>query len=417
MGRAIRTILCLVGLSGVFFSHDPARAETNAVVLEGILTSTSYNGGIDPAGNPTHEPAVSNAVSLAINRDGRWFIECRRLYPVGDAMYGKEQVEYLSFDGSDCYHAQYSEANRTLQNDELVVASTTPIKSKVNDTYISKGNYPASPFEGVTEEFVHVLWIMCGAGEAFHADPAREIPLPWVPERWTPLAYGFRSEADLSSTPPYIPRQFRFIRDNRLDLPNFEAELDREQLDKSHNGPWLVRLKADWKRRQTEWPPGFMAGQFKASLFTNLNGMDIPLSFVFEDYDPRLLAPGKLLDRYAAVFTNIMPAPADQSYRPPLLSKIVVTDSRVRFRDDNKQVDKLLYRLKTNDHWMAVSDPFLTNRLFALSTDPQFTARYPLESVKRKRLIIMGLLLLVTFVVPVLLYRKARANIPGNNQY
>jgi hypothetical protein len=378
----------------------------DAAILDGFLVTTFYSGGVTADGEAQHNPGVTNDVRIIVSRDGRWAFESHGHHAVSDPMFGKKDAKYMTFDGTDCYFARFTEADIGMKDKRRgSFLGTTPITSKVNVGYLSKGNYPASPLDNASEKYLQILWIGFGAGSAIHADPRKEIPLPWLSERTLLLAYGFRLEADLSDDPPYIAHHLRFMRDTNLDLPSFEAEINREQLDKPSDS--RMRLwKEDLEERKTRWTNGFVAGELRASNFTNWHGMTLPLAFVFDDFDPRLTASGKLADRYAGTITNVMDAPPGQSYQPEVLAQLKVFDSRIRFRDDKRQIDAMAYMLPSNT-WMSANDPRITQAFRNLLKDPD-SARFPTAAIRSRRMVAIFVFVLLTLGLPILLYRHAQ---------
>ena len=402
----LRAKFCGVGLSCCFLGATGAVAQ-DAAILDGVLVSTFYNGGVTPEGELRHGPGVTNEVRITVSRDGKWAFEAHTQHDADDPMFGKTDAEYMTFDGTDCYWARFTEADRGKKNNRPgSFLGTTPITEKGNMSYLSKGNYPACPLDDSSKKYLQVLWIAFGAGSTVHADSGKEIPLPWLSERTLLLAYGFRPEADLSDDPPYIPHRLRFVRDTNLDLPNFEAEMNREQLDRPSDS--RIRLwKEEQQTRKTYWTNGFVAGELRASNFTNWHGMTLPLAFVFDDFNPVLASPEKLRDRYACTITNVMDAPPGQSYQPAVLAKLRVIDSRIRYRDEKVQIDSTVYFLPSNI-WITANDPRLKKTFQSLLTS-QDSARFLTAATRRRRIVLMLIFVLLALALPALLYRHARS--------
>ncbi|HWY30045.1 MAG TPA: hypothetical protein VNX46_04790 [Candidatus Acidoferrum sp.] len=184
--------------------------------------------------------------------------------------------------------------------------------------------------------------------------------------------------------------------------------MNREELDQPSRDSEVAELKKQFEVRKKDWPSGFVAGQIKSVEFTNWNGMEVPLSFIFEDYNPTMHASGKLDGQYVCVITNISAATSADTYQPPILSRLAVDDARFRLKNNQKQLDFLQYWLATTNQWLADTDSKLTNDFLAALADPRTSGRYPLGSDRRKRFIVMAVVLLAAFSLPLFLYRQAQ---------
>ena len=335
--KMIRTSLLftelLVLVAGVF----NGRAE-NGVTSSGILRETMLNGN-----KVVRAESSTNEFSATITSSGKYFIEMRPIHRKGDPLYGKTDIMYLTFDGTDTYYCQYSEAIIDITNGRPAFVGTKSISDRRQWSYISAGNYPFSSFD--SQSRTHILWLVYGSGQYIHDQTPQSIPLPWVPARYSLLSYGFRLHSMLSYEPPYIPTSLEFIRDSRLDLQDEKGERERPELDLPDDRAALVEWQSELQVRKIRWHDGAVAGQLKTGAFTNANVFNVPLEFTFNTFLPS----GKSRRTYEATITNIATKQihsgfSTNAFLPPVLSKLAVQDTRFRFRDQATNVNNIYYR-------------------------------------------------------------------------
>lgn len=343
-------ILLFTGLICIF----DGRSE-NYITSSGILSETMFNGP-----NIVAAESSSNEFSATISTDGKWAIDIHQIYKRNEPMYGKEDSIYMTFDGSDTYYCQYSEAVIGITNGRPGFIGTAPIASRSQWSYISAGNYPFAPFD--TQKRTHILWLVYGAGKNIRDSKSESMPLPWMPARWNLLSYGFRLQAEISPVSPYIPTSLQFIRDSKLDFKNEQSEYDRPELDQPDERDGVLQWQNQLNQRTTKWRDGAVAGRLKVGTFTNVDGLSVPLSFSFETY----FFTGSLRRTYTATITNITTKQIDNLYtnqfRPPILSRLSVLDSRFRFRDGSKNVNSIYYTLEDTQSWQPIDSTNLQRK-------------------------------------------------------
>jgi len=401
-----RLCILLYVFLGIVFN---GRGE-DVVISSGILNETMFNGK-----NPVPNESSKNEFQATVSTDGRWFLQISPIHGINDPMYGKKDTIYMSFDGSDTYFCQYSEAVIGITNGRPGLIGTQPLSDRSQLSYISEGNYPYSPFD--SQKRAHILWLVYGAGKSIHDSKQENMPLPWLAARWTPLSYGFRLESDLSPNLPYIPISLRFIRDSKLDLQDENNEYSRPEIDIPEDKEGLLRQQDELNQRKTKWHNGANAGILKTGVFTNISEFSMPLTFTFTTF----LSSGNPRRLYEATVTNVVIRQIDEvaqkGFQPPILANLSVLDTRFRFRDASHNVDKIYYKIDKNESWQPKDSPELQKMNVAFIKSPSISARtrFSILSDKLKRLIIGGIFLIVT-LVPVIFLLRFRPTVGGEKK-
>jgi len=394
-------VICLI----FNFSTTSSAQSANGVTASGLITAARFLGGTPL--HPSHPMSFTNEFRVSVSPDGRWVFEVRRVHKEGDVMYGKEDVRYMTFNGVDTYWCDYSEAVWGLKGGREGITGFDPATNRAAMAYISSGNYPFTFFD-THEKSPEILWMVYGIGDYIRNSQTDNMPLPWVTARQELRAYGFRYESELLPEPPHVPNQLRFIRDSGLDLPSEDREMDRPELDKPHSDQRVESWRSDLQERRKEYTNGFTVGQLEIGSLTNWNGLVTPLSFTFKVFLPRLSEPDHVWWLYVGTVTNVADLSSDEQFVPPITATRVVHDSRIRFRDAHHQMDETIYVLKAGQKWWSRDSRELERQVQA---EVPFApgARYIPRLVRLRRLIEIGILLLVMLLLPVYLYRKSHA--------
>jgi hypothetical protein len=376
----------------------------NVITTSGFLDVTMFDGS-----KPVPQESSSNEFRASVSSDGRWTLEVRPIYKKGDILYGKKDVMYQSFNGTDTYFCQYSEAVEGITNGRPGIIGTKPISDRSQLSYISAGNYPFSPFDA--QKRTHILWLVYGAGKYIHDTKAGSLPLPWLSARNNLFSYGFRLKAELSPDSPYIPTTLQFIRDSQLDLQNENSEYSRPELDQPLNNEMFAILQDALKERKTIWHDGAIAGKLETGTFTNLYGFNVPLSFEFRTFTEL----GVLRRLFVATVTNVTGENADEksaqeTFHPPVLVNRTVLDTRFRLRDSSRNIDSISYGLNEGEPWLSKDSDALQKRFKEYLNNPKLSARnrFSISSERTKRFWIVGLFLMSTISLLLLLFRFPR---------
>lgn len=375
-------------------------ARGDGVTLSGVLTFQMFAG----------EKAVvkgmssTNTFRVSLSSDGRYSFEVHPLYSSG-IMQGKEHVIYLTFDGTDTYFVEYTEAMTGMIKNRPGITDTQPIDQKWNEAYISSGNYPFSPLE--QQKRVHMLWLVFGAGKYIHDTQPKTIPLPWVAARWNLLPYGFRLEQELTADFPYIPRRLELIRDPSLDKSDLEAEWDRPEVDKPASEAMFQVGNQDLQQRNnSEFKPGDVACRLVTENYTNYNNLSVPLFFKIEGFLPPMKSKDHVRRRYVGWVTNIADLSESEVFRPPVIGKTMISDSRFRYRDRSRQVDRIDYKLNANEEWKSTNDAALKN-LFEIELVSRRAQRFIAGRTQKIKLFAGATFLIIAVAVPMLIYRRS----------
>ncbi len=363
------------------------------VVSSGFLKVTTFSGG-----KPYRPECSTNEIRAVIDSNGRWALEVRPLHPVGDMLHGKTDIIYLTFDGTNNYYCQYSEAIEGIKQGQPGIIGTTAITNQAQTGYISPGSFPFSPYD--IQKRTQVLWLMYGAGQYIHDERLETMPLPWLTARYRLDAYGFRLKYDLSLNLPYIPITLEFVRDSHLDLSDEQSEYTRPELDV--DTIWFERLKNDLNLRKTKWQEGATAGVLKTLAFTNLDNFRLPLASEFRLFMPN----GDLLRLFELIVTNVAGSAAAETLTPPVLADVFVFDSRFRVRESSKVLDSINYHLTPGQSWESTNAASLQKLFHAYLNTPQLTAIHKLSNSPEQRPMIIIYALVAVTVVPLLLWLR-----------
>lgn len=364
-----------------------ASCQQRGVEISGYLTVNRFG----PNGNAISSVWNStNYFRISLAADERWHIEVSPAHEEGDTM-------HMSYDGKDTFYVRYRVSTVDIHQK---IIGITPIDQKVNSAYISSGNYPFMPFE--EQKRPHVLWLAYGAGSYLRNSTNNSMPLPWYPARWSLMAYGFRVESELFSTPTYV-RSLKFIRDSKLDLASFEDELDRPELNTPSSDEDVSSKKADLESRKKYWVDGLVAGELKCLEFTSRNEIDFPKSFEFSEYYP--VYAKKVERRYKGEVTNVTDLPVGRTFRPPIIAPLGVDDTR--FRNKKLGVDDIHYALTNGAAWLANDADILAREFIAVGKGAAVSGRYVAKNVRSKRIMFAVLFASFALVLPVVIYRFA----------
>lgn len=386
--RSFAATCCFILPLAALITCTPQAAWGIGLKADGILTVNKFGG----LGTPIPMWSSTNQFRASMSPDGRWSFEVRPTHEQGD-------VIYLSYDGTNTFFARYREA--VVDANQNIIARK-PLELNVHPGYVNTGNYPFAPYE--EQKRVHVLWLAYGAGKYLHDSATNNMILPWLPGRWSLLAYGFRIEYDLSVDPPYLPRKLEFIRDAGLDLSD-ESEMERPELELSSALSLIPNWKEQLQKRRSEWSNGFVAGKLQTSNATNSNGMLIPLTFSFTAHHPRW---AKRFDqvrwRYEGTITNLASLAVGETFLPPIIAPLHVQDSRFRSRDATRAIDVINY-VVTNS-WLPRDSVELQTRYKAALGDT--SPRVVYSSARSRRILVVLIFAVVSLSVPVILFRRAK---------
>ena len=382
-----------------FFFAFSVRAD-EGMALTGILTVNDIGG----VGEPIPHWSSTNAVHILLGSNGRLLIEIRPLQEEND-------VIYSSFDGTSSFFIRYRESDMDNKNWDII--GKTPVTNKTCTAYLSSGNYPFSPFD--EEKRSQILWLVFGSGDYF--SKTNVMPVPWISARYSLVAYGFRAETKLMSSPPYIPQELRFIRDDKLDLANEDDEFSRPELDASLGDNWIAQLKHDLVFRKSKWKDGMLYADLDTVDFTNKNGFEIPMSFDFTIFDHQFYHVGAVYYpgvknltntsqiihwHYKFNVTNIGDLPANTTFQPPILSrKVFVMDSRFRMADKDRALNMINYMLDRTNNWLPIDSPNLIGQFKAGVGDREVSGRPIPSDIRKRRIAFTALFAIVFLLFPV----------------
>jgi hypothetical protein len=338
----------------VFGAPNASAQNPEGIILCGIIKFQMYAG----EHSVVRGMSSTNVFQLSLNQRGCWLMEIHPLYAKNSSMSGKVDTIYLSFDGTDTYFCHYTEAVTGLTNGQPSIVMTEPIDSRMQEAYVSEGNFPFCPFDNQARG--NILWLAFCAGEYLYDTKTNTIPLPWIPARQNLLAFGFRVDADLSANLPHAPTHLEFLRDKRLDKADLAGELDRLELNKPFDDKWVESLKRDVLDRDNMYKDAAVAGELTPANFTNAYGFEVPLTFDFRVFIPTMIKSDHVRRLYSGMVTNIAVLSESVSFRPPISANMHVHDSRFRHRDNAHQLDEIIYPMATDGHWMATNDAILT---------------------------------------------------------
>ena len=115
------------------------------IVSSGFLNETTFNG--------KYSQQKLHKFQATITDDGKWAFEVNPIHKTNDILFGKKDVKYMTFDGTDIYYCQYTEAVEGLRNGRPGIVNTRPIADQPQLAYISAGDYPFSPFDNDRQRF------------------------------------------------------------------------------------------------------------------------------------------------------------------------------------------------------------------------------------------------------------------------
>jgi hypothetical protein len=181
--------------------------------------------------------------------------------------------------------------------------------------------------------------------------------------------------------------------------------MDRADLDKASGDKRIAEWKQDLQLRKSV-PDEYMVGEVQTSDFTNQNGLKVPLSFSFKSFRPDIgTHPRK--DCIGTV-TNLTDMTDQESFQPPIITRLSVTDTRFRFRDATRSVDELNYGLMPGGKWPPHDSFELRSELEARLGYMPASAKPLPRDVRMRRLVLAGVFLLAALFLPVYLYRLAQ---------
>ena len=373
----------------------------DAVSVSGYLTVL----GLDGYHKAISAMSSSNEFQVLVCRDGRWATKVRSLTEEND-------ISYMTFDGADMHYVRYRNSVFGITNGRPGIIVTEPFTNHFNNACISAGGYPFVLFD--EQARAQTIWLAFGAGSYLRDHPQKSMPLPWLFARASLLAYGFRIEYELSENAPFLVRSLKFIRSTALDLPDAK-ELDRPELDKGEESMQRAR-EGQLQKRKTLWPGGFVAGIFQVSGSTNYHGIELPLRFSLQVFNPQLKNDDKLFRKFEGIVTNLTEADSSHFSLPPILSTLSVIDERRRYDGPTKKKTDTQYNLKPGDEWYSRDAPLFTN-LFAagLQSPASDKARYVSKHTKMTitlAALLLSLVLPVTIIIMLRLKRKSSASEP-----
>ena len=341
-------IIALIAL----FNTEVLAQNGNGVIVKGKLDVRFY---VTP-GTLQGDMSSSNTFCATIGRDHKWSLEVRPIYEPGNIMYGKEDLYFLTFDGSDSYFCHYTEAVEGLVKNRPAIVSTLPIKDKDQKAYISTGSYPYAP--GDAQRRTHILWLAFLSGIEMQ-ESKTNMPLPWIPARWNMMAYGFRWDCQMTEQFPFAPATISFVRDVHLDLANIEEEFRRPELNNANSDEWFASWKEQIAQRN-RWENGMVAGALISSDFTNRSGVNIPRKSTLAVYVPKSKTSDKTRRLYSVEVDSVADLSDEKISHPPLMGKKTsVDDSRFRSTSSTHKTDEIYYNLSGANTWKSKDDPQL----------------------------------------------------------
>lgn len=353
---------------GILFLCLSAGKCAVSIRSSGFLDAEMYSGK-----RVVQQESSRNSFTATVMSDGKWLLSVFPIHEKGDALHGTTNVIYMSFDGVDTFYCEYTEAVIELRNGKPTLVETKPISERRLQSYVSSGNYPFSPFD--SQRRAHVLWLVYGIGHAMHYSGSNSIPLPWYPARSTPLAFGYRMDNNLTAIAPYFPKNITFVRDFSLDLSNEDDELLRPEMDVPQSSTSLAGRKEDLNIRKLKWKEGELAGSLTVEGQTNIAEFNVPTVVSIKTF----ASFGRLRRLYRVTVTNVVIETdgkiSDEDFRPPVLTKLLVLDSRFRLRDSKKNIDFINYKLETAQKWLPMQTPELTNLFSAYAGNPTISSR------------------------------------------
>lgn len=337
------------------------------IQTSGFLDAKMFSGK-----NVVQSESSRNEFTATLSMDGRWLLAVSPIREKGDPLFGTSNVIYMSFDGADTFYCEYTEAIIELKNGKPTLVATKPISERRLQSYASSGNYPFCPYD--SQKRAQVLWLLYGLGQLIHESGHTNIPLPWYPARSTPLAFGYKMQCDLVTNRSFIPQKIEFHRDYSLDLTNEVAELHRAEMDAATDGISLSNRKEDLGIRKSKWANGDLAGVLVVETWTNVWGVSMPTAASVKTY----ASHNRLRRQYTITASNFSKVDveevAEDRFRPPILTKLIVSDSRFRFREKGKNVDFINYKLEQHQQWLPKNSTELTNLFMAYLGNPHFSS-------------------------------------------
>jgi hypothetical protein len=375
-----------------------SEAET-VIKSSGILDAKMYSGK-----TVMQSESSKNSFISTVAVDGKWLLAIYPVYEKGNPLYGKTNVIYMAFDGIDTFFCEYTEAVIELKDGKPTLVTTKPISERRLQSYVSPGNYPFSPLD--SQRRGHVLWLVYGLGHKIHDSGVKSIPLPWYPARSTPLAFGYRMDSSFSTSAPYFPQSIAFHRDFDLDLPNEDEELQRPEMDLARSGASFANRRDDLNIRKSKWKGGDLAGSLTVESRTNIAEFTVPTAVSIKTF----ASFGRLRRQYQVTVTNVLVEEigtnSDEEFRPPILTKLLISDSRFRLRNAGKNVDFINYKLEKDQKWLAVQSPELTNLFMAYAGNDNFSSRRSLFSRFSAKNIVLLVLVGTSAILLIILFRK-----------
>jgi hypothetical protein len=339
----------------------------------------------------------SNEFNVLVCQDGRWRIEVNSMTKENDIM-------CLIFDGADTYFVHYQDSIFGITNGRPGIIATEPFTNHLNNAIVSAGDYPFAALD--PQARAQALWLAFAAGSYLHLHPQESMPLPWMPARLNLLAYGFRSEYELSENAPYCIQNLKFIRSTAFDLTD-SKELDRPELNRGDIS-FHSMLEEQLEKRKMLWPDGFVAGTFHVSENTNYDGVELPLEFSLDVFNPQLKNKDKLSRAFEGIVTNLTRIDLSSSPSLPILSELLVSDERMRYESSTKIKTDVHYHLKPGGNWLSRDAELVTN-LFEAGLHSHASDRNRYYSKRTKTIVIRtALILSLAFPIIIIIYFKSK---------
>lgn len=371
-----------------------------AMTASGCLTETMFNGAIS-----VPSESSSNRFNATISQDGKFALEVRPIHQHGDFLEGKEDVIYMTYDGSDTYFCQYTEAVQGVTNGRPGIIRTEAITNRAQLAYISPGNYPFSPYD--SQKRTHILWLVFGAGPMLHDSQPETMPLPWIPARWMLLSYGFSIKYELCANFPFFPSNLQFVRDSKLDFDSEIKEYNRPELDSHGQREWVSNWENELQKRK-QWRDGDIAGKLETGDFTNYAGFCLPLSFKFSTF----IRSGQIRRLYTVEVTGLETNQFDDmasitNFHPPILADLYIADSRFRMHDSSRGINYIHYNLDHDKDWMPTNSASLEKLYANYLATPSLAMKPPLSPLtKNAKTRFVFVILLLLLILPFALFLK-----------
>jgi len=314
----------------------------------------------------------------------------------------ENDISYLTFDGADTHYVRYRNSVFGITNGQLGIIVKEPFTNHHNNACISAGGYPFVLFD--EQARAQALWLAFGAGSYLRGHPQISIPLPWLFARSSLLAYGFRTEYELSENSPHIIRSLKFIRSTALDLPDAK-EHDRPELDRGGESVYRAQ-EGQLAKRKNLWQDGFVAGIFHSSEITNYHDMELPIRFSLKVFNPQFKNDDKLSRKFEGIVTNLTESDSSHFSLPPILSKLAVRDERRRYDDSKKKVTTVNYDLKPGTEWYSRDSTLISNLFEAGLHSPTsdkgtFISKHVKKFITKAALLIFLVLAVITIIIKI----------------